>query len=112
MNWFRKLVESRYFNRRTVVIAVGTKADGTWQAVGVSGMLPTTKRLLVTTNGETHVNWVEAKVWFPREPDIEVTSTGLEAPGASGPQPRQQQPPNPPQPATGQAPLSDEESRP
>lgn len=100
MSWWRKLLESRHFVGQRVLIAVGNREDGWWQAAGGSAISPTTAKLLVSSNGETHINWVRAWVWFPRQHSTWEDAVVLEALGGSGPQPHQPVPLGPPLPAT------------
>lgn len=102
--WLRRRLESHYFEERTVVIAVGTKSDGSWQAAGASGLTSATKRLLVTSNGETQVCWVEARVWFPKEPSLSASGMPAALEESEAPHPAPQHPDPHPQQATPQEP--------
>lgn len=113
MRWWDRRRERKarwkYFYPRHVVIVVGTKQDGTWQAVGGTGIEVSTAAKIVTLGGATHLNYVEAEVWTPGIPTPSGETASLEAAEVSErpPPPLQQHPlqPTPGAPAAAEPPL-------
>ena len=89
MSWWMDFAKelSGHYVRLHITIAVGTREDGWWQAIGSSVLSKETARMLATSNGETHVNWVQVPVWVPRQHITGGEVVELEAVGGSEPSP-------------------------